>query len=85
MRGGKKAEDRRDERERERDHVRMCDVREREMEWMLEAIFRWRGGGRVAHGQPSEKGGREKRCKKCWSRGNGRKKSDRLYGGGGDM
>ena len=32
-------------------------------------------GGRAAHGQPSEKGGgREKRYKKCRSRGNGRKK-----------
>lgn len=88
----KRAEDRRSE--REKDHVRICDTREREMERMLEAIFRWRG--RAAYGQPSEKseeggeggrgrGRREKRCKKCWSRGNGRKKSGRLYGGSGDM
>jgi len=36
-------------------------------------------GGGAAHGQPLEGG--EKRCKKCRSRGNGRKKSGRLYGG----
>lgn len=59
MRGGKRAEDRRDERERERerDHVRMCDVREREMERMLEAIFRWRGesGAWAAVGEGRER------------------------------
>lgn len=54
----KRAEDRRGE--KERDHVRMCDMRERETERMLEAVFRWRGS--AAHGQPLEGG--EKRCKK---------------------
>lgn len=51
-------------RRRKRDHVRMCDTRERETERMLEAVFRWRGegGGGAAHGQPLEGG--EKRCKK---------------------
>lgn len=91
----KRAEDRRSE--REKDHVRMCDTREREMERMLEAIFRWRG--RAAHGQPSEKseegreggrgrgrGRREKKgVKNVGAEETGGKKSGRLYGGNGDM